>query len=292
MHPAPSVILFSTLSGMGLGLLAFLGAGLAVATGWTAFLWWGLGYALAVGGLAASTFHLGNPQRALLAFTQWRTSWLSREAWASVAALLVLAPTALSDLFDLGLPHAVGQVGAVLALLTVFTTSMIYTQIRAVPRWHHWITPVLFLSFAITGGAMLSGQGWAWVCLIALAPLLLLAWRIGDGQFAKAGQTLGTATGLDRVGNVQVFEQAHTAGNYLLREMIFVVGRKHARKLRQIAVGLAAVLPALIVALAPLGPVSVAIAAALHLGGALAQRWLFFAEAEHVVGLYYGKRGS
>ena len=290
MHPAPSVILFSTLSGMGLGLLAFLGAGLTGATGWTAFLWWGLGYALAVGGLAASTFHLGNPQRALLAFTQWRTSWLSREAWASVAALLVLAPAAVSDLFDLGLPRGVGQAGAILALLTVFTTSMIYTQIRAVPRWHHWTTPLLFLAFAVAGGALLSGQGWAWVWLIAQAPLLMLSWRIGDGQFARAGQTLGTATGLDRVGDVQVFEQAHTAGNYLMREMIFVVGRKHGQKLRFMAVGLASVLPALIVAAAPLGVIPVALAAALHLCGALAQRWLFFAEAEHVVGLYYGKR--
>jgi sulfite dehydrogenase (quinone) subunit SoeC len=27
-----------------------------------------------------------------------------------------------------------------------------------------------------------------------------------------------------------------------------------------------------------------------HLAGVLATRWLFFAEAEHVVGLYYGKR--
>jgi DMSO reductase anchor subunit len=28
----------------------------------------------------------------------------------------------------------------------------------------------------------------------------------------------------------------------------------------------------------------------LHTTGTFAQRWLFFAEAEHVVGLYYGKR--
>ena len=290
MHPAPSVILFSTLSGMGLGLLALLGAGLAMATGWSAFLWWGLGYAMAVGGLLASTFHLGSPQRALLAFSQWRTSWLSREAWCAVAALLTLAPMALSDLFELGMPRIIGQVGAFLALATVFTTAMIYTQIRAVPRWHHWITPLLFLAFAITGGALLAGQGWAGWCLIGLGPLLGLYWRIGDGQFARAAQTLGTATGLDRIGEVQVFEQAHTAGNYLLREMIFVVGRKHARKLRLIAVGAAAVLPALIVLLAPDAIATVAIAATVHLIGTFAQRWLFFAEAEHVVGLYYGKR--
>ena len=156
MQPAPSVILFSTLSGLGLGLLAYLGGGFALAVGWTAFWWWGLGYGLAVGGLMASTFHLGNPQRALLAFSQWRTSWLSREAWASVAALIVLAPVALADIFALGLPRVVGQVGAVLALGTVFTTSMIYAQIRAVPRWHHWVTPVMFMAFALmfTTGTM------------------------------------------------------------------------------------------------------------------------------------------
>jgi DMSO reductase anchor subunit len=290
MHPAPSVIIFSTLSGLGLGLLAFLGAGLAVASGWTAFFWWGLGYGLAVGGLAAATFHLGNPQRATLAFSQWRTSWLSREAWASVAALVVLAPMALSDWLGLGVPRVVGQVGAVLALLTVFTTSMIYTQIRAVPRWHHWITPVLFLAFAVAGGALLAGQAMAGWGLAALAPVLLWYWRIGDAQFGRAAQTLGTATGLDRVGLVTPFEQAHTAGNYLLREMIFVVARKHAEKLRLIALALAAVVPALLLALAPHHPAVFAIAALIHLTGAFAQRWLFFAEAEHVVGLFYGQR--
>ena len=81
MHPAPSVILFTVLSGLGFGLLAFLGLGLPVpAPGWAAFLHWGLGYGLAVGGLAASTFHLGHPERALKAFSQWQTSWLSRRS--------------------------------------------------------------------------------------------------------------------------------------------------------------------------------------------------------------------
>ena len=87
-----------------------------------------------------------------------------------------------------------------------------------------------------------------------------------------------------------VLDPAHTAGNYLKREMIFVVGRKHAAKLRKIALGLASVLPAVILLL-PLGLWGIALAAAVHLAGALAARWLFFAEAEHVVGLYYGARG-
>lgn len=290
MHPAPSVILFSTLSGLGFGFLAFLGWGALSPSGWAAFFLWGLGYGLAVAGLLASTFHLGNPRNALKAFTQWRTSWLSREAWASVATLLILAPVALSDIFGLGLPRLVGQVGGLLAILTVFTTAMIYTQIKAVPRWHHWLTPVMFLAFALAGGALLSGRPLAPVLLLAVGAVLLALWRVGDGAFAKAGQTLGTATGLDQLGVPSVLDPAHTAGNYLKREMIFVVGRKHAAKLRKIALVLASLAPALVLLL-PLGVWGIAIAAVLHLSGALAARWLFFAEAEHVVGLYYGARG-
>jgi DMSO reductase anchor subunit len=290
MHPAPSVILFSTLSGLGFGFLAFLGWGALTPSGWAAFFLWGLGYGLAVAGLMASTFHLGNPKNALKAFTQWRTSWLSREAWASVATLLLLAPVALSDIFGLGLPPVIGQVGGLLALLTVFTTAMIYTQIKAVPRWHHWLTPVMFLSFAVAGGATLSDRAWAPFLLLAVGAVLVALWRVGDGAFAKAGQTMGTATGLDQLGVPSVLDPAHTAGNYLKREMIFVVGRKHAAKLRKLALALAAVAPALVLLL-PLSVWGVALAAALHLAGALAARWLFFAEAEHVVGLYYGARG-
>ena len=290
MHPAPSVILFSTLSGLGFGFLAFLGWGALAPSGWVAFFVWGLGYGLAVAGLLAATFHLGNPKNALKAFTQWRTSWLSREAWASVATLLTLAPVAVSDIFGLGLPRVIGQLGGLLAIVTVFTTAMIYTQIKAVPRWHHWLTPVMFVAFALAGGAMLSGQTWATVLLLGVGAVLLAVWRVGDGAFARAGQTMGTATGLDQLGVPSVLDPAHTAGNYLKREMIFVVGRKHAAKLRMIALVLASALPAGILLL-PLGLWGIALAAVFHLAGALAARWLFFAEAEHVVGLYYGARG-
>lgn len=289
MHPAPSVILFSVLSGIGFGFLAFLGWGAMVPAGWMAFILWGIGYALAVAGLLAATFHLGNPRNALKAFTQWRTSWLSREAWASVGTLVLLAPVALSDWLGLGWPRLAGQIGGVLAFVTVFTTAMIYAQIKAVPRWHHWLTPVMFLSFALAGGAMLSEQVWASVALLAVGVVLVAVWRVGDQAFAKAGQTMGTATGLDRLGTPTVFEPAHTAGNYLLREMIHVVGRKHAQKLRIVALVLASGLPALILML-PLGWPGIAVAGVVHLAGALAARWLFFAEAEHVVGLFYGRR--
>ncbi|WP_022705275.1 dimethyl sulfoxide reductase anchor subunit family protein [Pseudorhodobacter ferrugineus] len=287
MHPAPSVIIFSVLSGLGFGFMCFMALGFLPLRGMWAFWAWGIGYALAVGGLLAATAHLGNPQRAIKAFSQWRSSWLSREGWAAVLALLAMAPIALGDWLGFGVPFVWRGLAAGLALVTVICTAMIYTQIKAVPRWHHWLTPVMFTGFALAGGALLAMQATlAFVLLLALAVVMLAGNYIGDGQFARAGQTMNTATGLR--GEVSVFEQPHTGGNYLLREMIFVVGRKHARKLRVIAVLCAAVLPALMAAVGGVGLMLAAVV--VHLVGAFAARWLFFAQAEHVVGLYYGKR--
>ena len=290
MHPAPSVIVFTVLSGLGFGFLAALGVGVVHLSGWAAFAVWGVGYGLAVGGLLASAAHLGRPDRAWRAFSQWRSSWLSREGIAAVATLAVLAPVALSDWLGLGWSRWPGMIGAALALATIGTTSMIYAQLKTVPRWNHWTTPAQFFAFALAGSALLAGQGVAAAVLLALLAAALLAhWHFGDRRFAEVGATIGTATGLGALGAVSVFDPAHTAGNYLLREMIHVVGRKHVARLRVIALLCACVIPGLSVFLPP-HPAIIAAAVAVHLLGAFAARWLFFAQAEHVVGLYYGKR--
>jgi DMSO reductase anchor subunit len=291
MHPAPSVIVFTVLSGLGLGFLAYLGAGVIQPTGLNAFLIYAVAYGFAVIGLMASAFHLGNPQRALKAFTQWRTSWLSREAWSSIAALLIMAPAALLAIFT-GFPSATfGFPGALLALVAIFCTSMIYAQLKTVPRWNHWTTPALFLAFALTGGAILSGWSAAAVALCLLLGVLLIAsYALGDTRFTGRGTTMETATGLGRFGKVRLYEPPHTGTNYLMREMIHVVGRKHSARLRLISVVFAAVLPALVLLALPMSLATIVLALAFHLIGAFAARWLFFAEAEHVVGLYYGAR--
>ena len=291
MHPAPSVIIFTVLSGLGFGLMFFLCLGVIRPLGLDALLMWGLAYGLALAGLVASTFHLGRPMRALRAFTQWRSSWLSREAWASAATLLMAAPLALAAILGGALPAVFGIVTALLCLATVLATSMIYTQIRAVPRWNHWTTPAQFFGFALTGGAILSGQNAAGAQLcVLLAGVIWLAWTIGDGRFAAHGATLKSATGLGGAGSLRQFAPPHPGSNYLLREMIHVVGRKHARRLRALALVCAAVLPAAMLLVLPAAlPTTIAVAA-IHVTGAFAARWLFFAEAEHVVGLYYGQR--
>ena len=290
MHPAPSVILFTTFSGLGFGLLVFLGLGLPAVTGWTAFAFFAIAYVMAVGGLLASTFHLGRPERAPKAFTQWRTSWLSREAWCSVAALTVMAVYGAGLVFFGARWSLLGWLGAALSLATVFTTSMIYAQLRTVPRWHTPLTPVMFLSLALGGGALLAGQVTAAALLLVAAGAVVVAtWLTGDTRFAASGTDLSTATGLGTIGHVRAFEPPHTGTNYLLREFVHVVGRRHSRKLRIISLVLMVAVPVLLLIL-PFHHLWALLAVVSHVAGVLVARWLFFAEAEHVVGLYYGKR--
>lgn len=288
MHPAPSVILFTTLSGLGFGLLAWLGLGFPVVTGWTAFWFFFVGFGLAVAGLLFSTFHLGRPERAVKAFTQWRTSWLSREAWMSMAALLVMGLYAIGAIFFGVRIALLGWIGAALSLATVATTSMIYAQLKTVPRWNHFSTPLLFLLLAVTSGALLGGYGaLASVLLVLSGAVQLLFWHWGDQRFAARGSSLGSATGLGAIGAVRQFAPPHTGTSYLTREMVFQLGRKHQKTLRVIGVLLMSILPVLLLSVFG-GLVALGIAALLHLIGVLTIRWLFFAEAEHVVGLYYG----
>lgn len=289
MHPARSVILFTTLSGLGFGLLVWLGLGLPAVTGGVAFVFFLIAYLLAVGGLIASTFHLGHPERALKAFSQWRTSWLSREGWMSVAALVVMAVYGAGLVILDSRWSLLGWLGAALSLGTVFTTSMIYTQLKSVPRWHMALTPPLFLGLSLAGGALLAGQSrWAVPLLIVAGAVQIAHWVRGDRALARSGTTLATATGLTG-GHLRAFEPPHTGPNYLLREMVYVVGRRHAAKLRAIALMMMTAVPVALL-LTPANHMLAALAVLSHLAGVLTARWLFFAEAEHVVGLYYGKR--
>ena len=290
MHPAPSVIFFTTFSGLGFGLLTWLGLGAPDVTGWTAFAFLAIAYVMAVGGLLASTFHLGRPERAIKAFSQWRSSWLSREAWCSVGALVVMAIYGAGLVFLDTRFQLLGLIGAIFSVLTVFTTSMIYTQLKTIPRWNMPLTPANFLSISLAGGALLAGQVQiAMILLLVAGGVQALVWIRGDKAFAASGTTLATATGLGDRGAVRAFEPPHTGTNYLLKEFVHQIGRKHAQKLRIISLGLMVVVPVVLLLL-PFSHILAVLALASHIAGVLTARWLFFAEAEHVVGLYYGKR--
>ena len=290
MHPAPSVIIFTSLSGLGFGLLVLLGLGLPAPTGIMAFIYFALAYTLAVGGLMASTFHLGHPERAFKAFSQWKTSWLSREAWLAVAALIVMALYGAGLVFyDLALAP-LGWLGASLSLATVYSTSMIYAQLKTIPRWNTPLTSLLFVILSIAGGGLLAVQiPVALPLLVGAGIVQVVYWIWGDQAFGKSGTDMASATRIGDQGSVRAFEPPHTGTNYLLFEFVHVVGRKHAAKLRIISLILMIGTPVLILSMNE-NIFLILIAVLAHAAGLFVSRWLFFAQAEHVVGLYYGKR--
>lgn len=290
MNPAPSVIIFTVVSGIGFGMLFWLGLGQPLASPLVGFGLFALAFFLAAGGLLASTFHLGNPQRFLRAFSQWQTSWLSREAVLSVACLGLLGIYALGVIFFDSRWVWLGRAGSLLALATVLATSMIYAQLKTVPRWNQPGTVLLFLSLSLAGGALITGNGQLAAGLFGLSGLVqLLVWQVGSRRFVQAGSSIGTATGLGGRGKVRLFEPPHSGTNYLLDEMAYQIGRKHALRLRVLALLGMSILPGLLLWLADSTVLMLALAGLVHLVGTFAARWLFFAEAEHVVGLYYGR---
>ncbi len=310
MHPASSILVFTTASGAGYGLLCLLGlAGalqLVPPVRWLGVTGLGLALGLIALGLAASTFHLKHPERAWRALSQWRSSWLSREG---VAALATFVPAGLFALGWVGLGDTggiwalFGLLAAAGAVVTVYCTGQIYASIKPIRQWHHPKVVPIYLALALATGALwltallrLFGLPALWPVLLALTALLfawglkLLYWR--DPVGGDPGPSLETATGLGDPGRVRPLDPPHTESNYLMQEMGFRVARKHAERLRRLALLFGAAIPAaaLVLLFAAGGTLGIVLAFAAALSGLLGtliERWLFFAEAIHTVMLYY-----
>jgi DMSO reductase anchor subunit len=311
VHPAPSIIFFTTASGAGYGLLVFAAlAGLlglvpiSTASGLALLL---PALLLVTLGLFSSTLHLGHPERAWRAFSQWRSSWLSREGVAAVVTYLPALLLAWQWILGERLAPLPALLTTALALLTIYCTAMIYASLKPIPRWHHRLVPPIYLAMGLASGASIGiaiatwltgGLPWQLPLLVLalVAAAWLLKWRYWKAiETAEPVATTADAIGLTGRGTARLLEAAHTERNYLLDEMGFRIGRKHSAKLRRHALLLGAVVPtlALLLALATgsgaIAKLLLAIGGTSALLGILVERWLFFAEAEHTVMLYYGR---
>lgn len=306
MHPAFSVILFTTLSGTGCGVLALLGLH-ALTTPWamraeTALPALATGSVLVTVGLLSSLAHLGQPLRAWRAFSQWRTSWLSREG---VAALAMFVPAlwlawALWRGAGIALP---GALLFVLAILTTVCTAMIYASLKPIAAWRDRAVVPNYLLLSLLGGSIvfaavvvLLGRPMARMPLYFTLALAVIALWVKLGYWRRIDRLAlpgaDAAIGLPGIGAVRSFERPHTESNYLLKEMGFVLARRHVPKLRAIALLGTLALPGALMALAvvwPLAaPVLLVAAVLVFQLGALVERWLFFAQARHTIATYYG----
>ena len=333
MRPTFAIIFFTVLSGAGYGLLFLTGLSLlyaptlisgfgeyaaaadldtlAMRARFACEIALAAGALLAIAGLLSSVGHLGKPLRAWRAFSQWRSSWLSREG---VASVLTFVPTfgLLAWMLAGGdIRSPVASLGALalscLSALTVYCTARIYSSLKPIRAWHDghvvpgyflfafytgvlWIAAFYTTPFALSPLAIPVGPLYlfnAFVIAPACAILKILYWRSLEKP-QKPGT--GDATGLARLGTVRVFEAPNTEENYLTHEMGFVLARKHAQRLRTIALALIVLAPMSIYPLSfVFGDFAPWLVALLGMLGVFVERWLFFAQARHAVIAYYGR---
>lgn len=305
MRPALSVIFFTVSSGAGLGLLVWLvvltSTGFAgdISTGSTLSMLT-LGMGLTTAGLISSTLHLANPKNAWRAFSRVRTSWLSREGVLALALYPVAALYAW--LLTIGSSHVlfigVGLLLAFLALGVLFCTGMIYACLKTIPRWHTRLVPACYVLLGLYSGALAGlpfiafGGGGVSKQVTAVLALLVLALVVKAVYYLrfrtpKVQHTINNALTLGPK-SIRLLDVGHTHGTFLTDEFCFKLARGHAVLLRVVAVAAGFGLPFVLLANGAVGVIPLVFAGLVCALGLLAERWLFFAEAEHVVRLYHG----
>jgi DMSO reductase anchor subunit len=306
MHPAFSILFFTTLAGAAQGLLVALAlaqmAGVAT-DGNLVLRAVGLGVALLLAGLAASFLHLGHKMRAWRAVLMWRTSWMSREvivmpAYIALAALWwLLLYTGSDGALARALPWAI----VAGALLLWYCTAMIYACLRFIQEWAHWSTVANFILIGLASGGALAcalaasaGEG---ALLAALAPWTALAtllaalarWHsLRRNAALRPVSTLQSATGIPARKLVQK-SMGMSAGAFNTREFFHGASQLALRNVRWAFVLGLFVLPLALqlCALTSAATWPWAWAALLQAPSLIAERWVFFAQAKHPQNLYY-----
>lgn len=307
MHPAFSVIFFTVSSGAGFGLFALLvladllglGGGLSTDQKLTAGV---IALFLVSAGLSSSVFHLANPKNAWRAFSRYRTSWLSREGVFAVIffpfAIAYLGLTWLNWAQLDVMKMAAGVIAALLAWTTIFSTGMIYACLKTIRQWNSPLVPANYLALGHFLGALLllavaSGGGVELGAYISLAMGLLVAaaalkaiyyfWIANPG----ATSSIQTATGFTR-GTVRLLDTGHTHGTFLTQEFGFKIARQFSLLLKVVVFVAAFAVPGILLLATLPTQDNLFVVAAVAILGIIAERWLFFAEARHVVNLYHG----
>lgn len=309
MHPAFSVIFFTVSSGAGFGLFALLyladafklGGGLSAEQILIAGI---IALVLVAAGLSSSVFHLANPKNAWRAFSRWRTSWLSREGVFAMA----FYPFAIVYLglswFEIGGLEPVrliaGALATVLAWLTLFSTGMIYGCLKTIRQWNTPLVPANYLVLGHFSGALillaiaqsgtLAEESYLYitVALLVFAAALKAVyyfWIANPGVAA----TINTATGFTRA-KVKLLDAGHTHGTFLTQEFGYQIARQNAVLLKALVFIVGFLIPVLYLSgvfgdISQSATLKVLLIAFL---GLVVERWLFFAEARHVVNLYHG----
>jgi DMSO reductase anchor subunit len=298
MRPQFSIIFFTTLVGMAQGLLFFL-ALLNIeepflSTPFLSMLALPVSFIILTLSLVASFFHLGRPERAWRAAMMWRTSWLSREV---IALPAVMALTGM-------VPAWVWAALLISNLALWICTAKIYQCIQFIQEWSHPSTLSNFILLGLTSGGLLlellliiwNGSsvplgmslisGTNFILLFIALNLKLWIWR--RNQKLKPKSNLASATGI-KGNNIRQTSMGFMGGSFNTREFFHHQTDRVISNIRKIVLLMAYIGPMILLAFSMSSPniAQIAIALLMHYVGLLAERWMFFAEANHPQNLYY-----
>jgi DMSO reductase anchor subunit len=322
MHPAFSVIFLTTLIGVGQGMFLALYTGqlysvIKVLPVQESATFYGSGSLIAlvflIAGLFASFFHLGHPERAWRSAARWRTSWLSREVIVLPAFIGTTALYGLSHYLDINpvlfsiretsevdLSLLLGAVNTVLAFTLFLCTGMIYACIKFLQEWATPLTVVnytllgcasgftLATAFAAQQNSGLTQFYGGWAIIVTLGALLTRVSSLIRNTRIKHKSTPATAIGI-RHARIEQKSQGFMAGSFNTREFFHGAPQKLLRAVKWLFLLAVFPLPVMLLALG-LGsnaPLLLVMAFAFQYLGLLAERWFFFADANHPQNLYY-----
>jgi len=307
MRPQFSIIFFTTLAGMAQGLLfslAILDFPVQIFTqSFLSTFAFPAALVLLGLGLIASFFHLGRPERAWRAAMMWRTSWLSREV---IVLPMLIAVTVLGLLYSLTneIPSWLWIAIVIATILLWICTAKIYQCIRFIQEWSHPSTLINFTLLGITSGWMLLGvlvglsdgtkefplnsvmSGISFILLFVAFNLKIWIWRRNRSLRPKSN--LASATGIKGT-NIRQTSMGLMGGSFNTREFFHHQTENAISNIRKIVLLCAYIFPMILVAYSISSPSNLIFILALiiHFIGLLAERWMFFAEANHPQNLYY-----
>lgn len=321
MHPAFSVIFLTTFIGVGQGLFLALYTGesyaavnlLPAQSG--AFYAWGslVAFVFMVVGLIASFFHLGHPERAWRTAARWRTSWLSREAIVLPAVIGAIMVYGLLHALgwnltivgiDTGIPNdltlIVGAGGSLLTFTLFLCTGMIYACIKFLQEWATWLTPVNYLLLGTASGFTLATAYatlhaselvnfyGSWTLIIIVVAFVTRVASLIRNARLKPKSNLQTAIGV-RHQTMTQRAQGQTGGSFNTREYFHGAPMWAFRAIKWVFLVLVFIVPVVLITIGLNNGSAVVLLTAFiaQCVGLIAERWFFFAQANHPQNLYY-----
>lgn len=302
MHPAFSVISFTTLLGAAQGFVVALSV-LTLAGAKVPHLFGLLAFAvvLLIISLGASFLHLGHPERAWRAAAMWRTSWLSREVIVLPIFIGLTGLWALMELMGAGSNLLVLALILMSALLW-YCTAMIYACIKFIQEWAHSITVVNYFVLGIASGLVLLTSAFAltgantvltqktaiWAVVTTLIGLATRWVALQRNASLKPKSTLQSATGIQNP-VIQQKSMGMSAGAFNTREFFHGQTEFFVRNVKSLMLGLCFAAPVILILLGTSleSRALLVLAFPIQYLGLLSERWLFFAQARHPQNIYY-----